>query len=97
MSDLLELFCARRLVTVDERHVETSHDALLAAWPRLAGWIAADHAGLHAHRRLISAANGWQVSGRNDQLLMRGSVLAGVEEWAGDADNRAAMNRLEVM
>ena len=97
MGELLEYFVARRLITADEQHIEISHDALLTAWPRLAEWIAADHAGLRTHRRLTSAANGWRSAGRDDRLLMRDGVLADVEEWAGDADNRAAMNGLEVM
>ncbi|HEX5201101.1 MAG TPA: helix-turn-helix domain-containing protein [Actinoplanes sp.] len=91
----LEGFVTGRLITVDEKHVEISHDALLTAWPRLAEWVAADHAGLLTHRRLTRAANEWQVNGNDSQLLLRGTVLAGAEEWAADPDHDAAMNRLE--
>lgn len=92
---VLEGFVSRRLITVDEAHVEISHDALLTAWPRLAEWVAADHAGLLVHRRLTRAAKEWQANGNDTQLLLRGTVLAGAEEWAADPDHDAAMNRLE--
>jgi WD40 repeat protein/transcriptional regulator with XRE-family HTH domain len=95
VARVIEQFVSRRLVTVDADTVEVSHDALLAAWPRLAEWIAADHAGLRIHRRLTGAANAWQAADFDDQLLMRGTQLAAVEEWAHDPDHLADLNRLE--
>jgi len=95
MDDVLERFVVRRLITADDRSLEISHDALLTAWPRLADWIAADHAGLLMHRRLTAAANAWHAAGADGHLLWRGSALAGAEGWAGDPDHRRAMNRTE--
>ncbi|HEY8302681.1 MAG TPA: helix-turn-helix domain-containing protein [Jatrophihabitans sp.] len=95
VAQVIELFVARRLVTVDDQSVEISHEALLAAWPRLADWIAADHESLRVHRRLTSAANTWQSADFDDHLLLRGPQLGTVEEWAAEADHAADLNRLE--
>jgi WD40 repeat protein len=92
---VIEAFVAQRLITVDRRHVEISHDALLNAWPRMAEWVAADHAGLLTFRRITRAANDWAANGEDAHLLLRGSRLAGAEEWAADPDHDAAMNRRE--
>ncbi|MFI6078047.1 hypothetical protein ACIA5C_41610 [Actinoplanes sp. NPDC051343] len=92
---VIEAFVGHRLVTVDERHVEISHEALLIAWPRMAEWVAADHAGLLTHQRLTRAANDWTDHGNDSHRLFRGTQLAGTEEWAADPDHRAAMNRRE--
>jgi WD40 repeat protein len=95
VAEVLEGFVARRLITVGERYVEISHDALLTAWPRLAEWAAADQAGLLVHRRLTRAAKEWQAGGSDRHLLLRGTPLATAEEWAADPDHAAAMNRIE--
>ncbi|GAA0562296.1 hypothetical protein GCM10010172_51870 [Paractinoplanes ferrugineus] len=95
IEPVIERFVALRLVTVDEHNLEISHDALLTAWPRLAEWIAADHAGLRVHRRLTGAARNWQEQSA-DELLMRGNILSDVLEWSRDPDRRASMNTLEL-
>jgi WD40 repeat protein len=92
---VIERFVASRLITIDERRIEISHDALLTAWPRLTGWIAADRAGLLLHRRLTAAANTWRADGADDHLLLRGNLLSDVTEWALEPDHQAAMNTLE--
>jgi WD40 repeat protein len=95
VEPVIERFVTLRLITVDEHNLEISHDALLSAWPRLAEWIAADHAGLRLHRRLTGAAQTWQEENA-DELLMRGNVLSDVLEWSRDPDHRASMNALEL-
>ncbi|MEU4689024.1 helix-turn-helix domain-containing protein [Actinoplanes sp. NPDC023714] len=95
MRPVLERFVAQRLITAHEQHVEISHDALLTAWPRLAEWIVADHAGLLVHRRLTRAAEDWRAGGSDPQGLLRGNLLIQVGEWARDPDHRAAMNAAE--
>ncbi|GID65058.1 hypothetical protein Acy02nite_29390 [Actinoplanes cyaneus] len=92
MAPVIERFVARRLITAHEQHLEISHDALLTAWPRLAEWITADHAGLLVHRRLTRAAEDWRD---DEQSLLRGNLLAQVAEWARDPDHHAAMNDAE--
>ena len=81
----LDLFVARRLLTVDEHAVEITHEALLTAWPRLRSWIDADRAGLAAHRRLTEAARAWRDAGRDPDLLLRGGRLAAAQELTTQA------------
>ncbi len=95
VSNVIERFVSRRLITVDDSSVEISHEALLVAWSRLAGWVASDHEGLRLHRRLTSAAYAWQEADFDDQLLLRGTQLTATEEWVADPDHRADLNRLE--
>ncbi|MFG2039117.1 helix-turn-helix domain-containing protein [Dactylosporangium sp. NPDC048998] len=92
---VLERFVARRLITLDGQDVEISHDALLTAWPRLTEWVAADHDGLRLHRRLTAAAESWRAGGDDRHLLLRGNLLAAVEDWAADPDHTASMNAVE--
>jgi hypothetical protein len=49
---VLETFARDRLVTFDADRVEITHETLLWAWPRLAEWIRAAHAGLRTHQQL---------------------------------------------
>ncbi|MEU1177502.1 helix-turn-helix domain-containing protein [Streptomyces sp. NPDC005820] len=84
----LEAFTRARLFTVDGDRVEITHEALLRAWPRLAGWIDADRAGLRTHQRLTDAAHAWAEGGRRPELLLQGAVLAVAEQWAADHPRR---------
>ncbi|MGW2385603.1 nSTAND1 domain-containing NTPase [Streptomyces sp. NPDC001658] len=92
---VLAAFVEQRLVTADSETVEISHESLLSAWPRLREWIGADRAGLRVHRRLTEAARGWDESGRDPGLLLRGTALALTGEWAADAAHREAVNTRE--
>ena len=80
VGEVLDLFVARRLLTVNERAIETTHEALLTAWPRLRSWIDADRAGLAAHRGLTEAARAWRDADRDPDLLLRGGRLAAAQE-----------------
>ena len=84
--EVLDLFVARRLLTVDEHAVEITHEALLTAWPRLREWIDADRAGLAARRRLAEAARTWADAGRDPDLLPRGGRPAAAQELAGEVN-----------
>ncbi len=79
---VLDAFVDRRLVTADLDGYELSHEALIAAWPRLAGWIETDRDWLRAHRQLEEAAREWEGSQRDPATLFRGSRLACAREWA---------------
>ncbi|MGM1065493.1 nSTAND1 domain-containing NTPase, partial [Saccharothrix sp. Mg75] len=72
---LLDRLAAARLVTVDRDTVELTHEALLHAWPRLAGWLAEDRDALRAHRRLTGAADAWRAHDRDPDALYRGAHL----------------------
>ncbi len=64
-----------RLITIDRDSVELTHEALLQAWPRLAGWIARDREDIRAQHRLAEAATVWEASGRDTDALYRGALL----------------------
>ncbi|MEU6061228.1 helix-turn-helix domain-containing protein [Streptomyces sp. NPDC047097] len=81
---VLDRFARARLVTVDRDTVELTHEALLHAWPRLRGWLAADRAGLLIHQQLAQAAAEWEHEDRDPSLLYRGSRLETARTWAAD-------------
>jgi WD40 repeat protein len=79
-------FIDARLVTAEESTVEITHEALLAAWPRLQGWIVEDREGMALHRRISEATGVWLDHERDPSTLARGARLAAMQQWAaGDA------------
>jgi WD40 repeat protein len=74
----------RRLLTAGDTGVEVTHEALLAHWPRLAGWLAEDEHGRALRRHLAPAAAEWHVTGRPDAELYRGARLASALDWIAD-------------
>ncbi|MPY63460.1 nSTAND1 domain-containing NTPase [Streptomyces spongiae] len=91
---VVDVFVRARLLTADADAIEISHEALLRAWPRLRGWIAADRAGLLVHQQLTEAARAWQRECRDPAALYRGTRLAVLREWAADEDHRAGLDEL---
>ncbi len=77
---VLDPFVARRLLTVHEHTVEISHEAMLTAWSRCRDWVHGAAAVLQRHRRLREATAAWEEAGRPDAALVRGSVLAELEQ-----------------
>jgi WD40 repeat protein len=73
---VLDAFVDRRLVTVDDEHVELAHDALLAAWPRLRGWIRDNRDEVVLRRKLYEDAMEWDRNGRETGRAYRGARLA---------------------
>ena len=92
---VIDEFVDRRLLTAHSAHIEITHEALLAAWPRLRDWLDADRTGLRLQRQIIDAATAWQESGHDPALLWRGGRLEAAREWAGDAGRRAELSPLE--
>lgn len=72
---LLDRLSAARLIILDHDTVALAHEALLSAWPRLAGWLAEDRDALRAHRRLTEAAETWRAHDRDPDTLYRGARL----------------------
>jgi hypothetical protein len=72
---LLDRLAAARLVVVDRESVELAHEALLKAWPRLAGWIEESRDELRVHRRLTEDAAVWEAEDRDRDVLYRGARL----------------------
>ena len=66
---------ARRLVTVGQDDVQLSHEALLVAWPRLAGWLNERIATSGVVDHLTTSAATWAASGRESSDLYRGARL----------------------
>ncbi|GAB3455334.1 nSTAND1 domain-containing NTPase [Actinophytocola sediminis] len=66
---------------LDRNTVEVIHEALIRAWPRLAGWITADRSGLLTGQQLREAAEAWERDGEDDAGLYRGGRLATAREW----------------
>lgn len=74
-----------RLLTVDEDDVALTHEALVGAWPRLAGWLDEDTESRRFLRHLAAAARAWREMARPDSELYRGSRLASVLSWTDHA------------
>src|SRR5215510_12449630 len=64
-----------------ERFLDVSHEALIRGWPRLRGWLDEDRASLRLQRRITEAADEWQCSSRDEDLLYRGTRLVQAQEW----------------
>ena len=91
---VLARFVAQRLITVDADAAQITHDALLAAWPRLRSWIEGGLEHLLTGRRVAEAARAWGDAGRESAALWRGSQLAAARGWASDEDNPASPGTL---
>ena len=92
---MLDRFVSARLLTTGADTIEVSHEALLVAWPRLAGWLARDRDGLRLHRQLTQSANAWADADADEAQLLRGTRLQAIAEWALDPDHRTELNATE--
>ncbi|HWG95113.1 MAG TPA: helix-turn-helix domain-containing protein [Mycobacteriales bacterium] len=88
----LEALVDARLLTVSDGQVELAHEALLRAWPRLAAWVEEESAGLRTRGLLDDAARAWAAHGRDEGLLLRGALLAGLVDWRGGAGASAVLS-----
>jgi WD40 repeat protein len=84
-SRVLRRLVKARLVTVGADTVEISHEALLSSWPRLAGWLDEAREDLLLRHQITTAAQDWDRSGRDPDLLPRGSRLLAARERLPDA------------
>lgn len=85
---LLNCFAAddARLITVDDGHVEITHESLVHAWPTLRGWLETDRAAILVEQQILEAARQWHGDKRDSGDLYRGTRLALIREWAGKAE-----------
>ncbi|GAB2660461.1 hypothetical protein GCM10027169_24160 [Gordonia jinhuaensis] len=93
---VIEQFAAARLVTVTGTHARFAHDALITAWPRLTGWIDAGRTDLLLARRLREFTEDWELAGRPDDSLLRGSPLTAYNELAESSDGPAMLGHAEL-
>ena len=84
VTEVIDAFAARRLLTLGDETVEVSHEALLRAWDRLRGWVDADRDALDVQRRLTQATALWRDTARDPDALLTGGRLALAQEWAAD-------------
>jgi DNA-binding SARP family transcriptional activator/ABC-type glycerol-3-phosphate transport system substrate-binding protein len=86
--EVLEALGAARLLTYGRDAlsgrptVEVAHEAVLAAWPRCAGWIAAATADIRLTLDLERVAADWVAADRSSDYLLTGSRLRQHEERA---------------
>ena len=86
-ESVLEALIGARLLTAGEDPagggdtIEIVHEALIAAWPRLAEWRRDDAEGARLRDQLRAAARQWAERGRPDGLLWRGEALAELVRW----------------
>jgi len=71
-ATVLEALTNARLIIVDEKVVQITHEALLRAWPQMRSWIDGDRTRLLVHQRLADAAQAWDSEGRHPAELHRG-------------------------
>jgi hypothetical protein len=95
VANVLEQLGRVRLITFDADHVEITHEALLSAWPRLAGWLSADRIGLRTHQQLSEAAEAWEAD-QDPSRLYRGAQLALTHDWATHPTRHDRLSAREV-
>ncbi|MDF1873194.1 MAG: hypothetical protein P1U55_11145 [Vannielia sp.] len=89
---LVDAFVEARLLVVGsdsagEPQVALTHEALLSSWPRLKEWLAADRDYLRIRARVNFAADRWEESGRDAQMLLpKGRPLDEARQIYGEAD-----------
>jgi WD40 repeat protein len=79
---VIDAYVAARLLTQSLGTVQISHEALLRAWPRLAGWLNDDRAGQLTRQRTEDDADEWEQADRDPSLLYRGARLETAVSWA---------------
>ena len=92
-QDVLKLLADARLITTSENTVEVAHEALIREWPTLRGWLEDNREGLRLHRHLTDAAQEWEASNREPDMLYRGARLTQAQEW--ETTHADEMNELE--
>ena len=82
---VLEQATRARLLTVDQGHVEITHEALIRCWPRLGRWLNENRDQLRSHRALTEATAVWESLDRDPDTLYRGMRLAAARDLPQEA------------
>ncbi|HEX8941287.1 MAG TPA: extracellular solute-binding protein [Candidatus Limnocylindrales bacterium] len=92
LDEVLHELGRSRLLSFDrdgatgEPTVEIAHEALLAGWPRLAGWIEKERGDIWTRRRLDDATAEWERADRDPSYLVTGGRLELFDGWARSTD-----------
>ncbi len=83
---LQQMIADRLLITDDdggggEARIDLAHEAMIAAWPTLAGWIETRRADEQRRRQLEAAASQWVEHGRGARGLLDLIELTEAEAW----------------
>ena len=91
--------CCRSIATSvsGEPTVQVAHEALLARWGRLVGWIEQAREDLWTRRRLMEAAADWIRAGRDPGFLLSGSRRELFASWAASTDLRLDVAERELL
>lgn len=79
-AEVAEEFIRNRILTLSEDGLEVSHEAVFAAWPRLAEWVAEDAEALRVLHRVARRFDAWRESNQDPADLLSGSLLALAKE-----------------
>jgi hypothetical protein len=71
---VIDAYTAARLLTQARDAVQITHEALLTAWPRLAGWLDEDRAGQLMRQRTEDDAADWDRALAVHEMLQRRQV-----------------------
>lgn len=80
-EDVLKMLTAARLLTVHDGDVMFTHEVVLRAWPRLAGWIDEDRVHAPIRQRAQEDAQEWTEHGRDRAFLQSGARLEKTLAW----------------
>lgn len=97
-NDVLEImapFVIGRLLSVDDRGVSLTHEAVLRAWPRLKEWVDSCRTALAQHRTIAAATANWLELDRDPSALATGSRLAAMTEISRAAEPFVRLSRNE--
>lgn len=76
-----ERLIAVRETATEDADLELVHEALIAHWETLKGWLNADEEGQRLAHALGRAATEWAERGHSRGLLWRGDVLEDLRRW----------------
>ncbi|RVW02932.1 nSTAND1 domain-containing NTPase [Rhodococcus xishaensis] len=79
---VIDHFVNARVLVVDGDDVELIHDAVIAAWPRLAQWIKEDRSCSALRQQVETDALHWEESNRSSSLLYQRGRLDLIAEQA---------------
>ena len=85
LADLRLLTLSGEEMMVDQR-VDIAHEALIAGWPTLQGWIAQRRGAEQTRRRLEAKAEEWVRLGRGSGGLLDEVELTEAERWLSSPD-----------